>query len=66
MRDDSDAIERLEKTAVIHGWVKYRHMLSTTDDCYADFCYAYTVSEERLTVVGRYTKQRQQKANLDT
>jgi hypothetical protein len=62
MRDDFPAIKRLDKTAVIHGWVKYRHMLSTVDDCYADFCYVYAVSQDRLTTVGRHTKQRQQKA----
>jgi hypothetical protein len=62
MGDDFDAIARLEKTAVIHGWIKYRHMLSSTDDCYADFCYVYTVSEEKLTTVGRHTKQRQEKS----
>jgi len=60
--DDFDAIKKLEKTAVIHGWIKYRHMFSTTDDCYSDFCYVYTVSEEKLTTVGRHTRQRQQKA----
>jgi hypothetical protein len=60
--DEADAIKRLEKTAVIHGEVKYRHMFST-DDFYADFCYAYTVSEERLSSVGRHTKQRHEKAN---
>jgi hypothetical protein len=63
MEDDMDAIKGLKKTAVIHGWIKYRHMLSTTDDCYADFCYVYTVSEKKLTTVGRHTKQRQEKAN---
>src|SRR6266851_1264598 len=62
MGDDVEAIKRLEKTAVIHGEAKYRHMFST-DDCYADFCYVYTVSEERLSSVGRHTKQRQEKAN---
>lgn len=62
MGDDTDSIKRLEKTAVIHGEVEYHHMFST-DDCYADFCYVYTVSEERLTSVGRRTKQRQEKAN---
>ena len=62
MRDDFDAIKNLKKTAVIHGSVKYRHMFSTSDDCYSDFCYVYTVSEERLTVVGPHTRQRQQKA----
>ncbi len=61
--DDTEAINRLEKTAVIHGEVKYRHMFST-DDCYADFCYVYTVSEERLSSVGRHTKQRQEKGDL--
>jgi hypothetical protein len=63
IRDDVDAIKRFEKTAVIHGSVKYRHMFSSTDDCYADFCYSYTASEERLSSVGRHTKQRQQTAN---
>ncbi len=62
MRENVDAIKRLEKTAVIHGSVKYRHMFST-DDCYADFCYVYTVSQERLSSVGRHTKQRQEKSN---
>jgi hypothetical protein len=37
MGDDLNAINKLEKTAVIHGWIKYRHMFSSTDDCYADF-----------------------------
>jgi hypothetical protein len=60
MRGDEDAIERFDKTAVIHGEVKYRHMFST-DDCYADFCYSYTASEHRLSSVGRHTKQRQEK-----
>jgi hypothetical protein len=63
MDHNFDAIKRLEKTAVIHGSVKYRHLFSTTDDCYADFCYVYTVSEERLSSVGRHTRQRQQKAS---
>jgi len=62
MHGDEDAIERFDKTAVIHGEVKYRHMF-TTDDCYADFCYSYTASEQRLSNVGRHTKQRQQKAD---
>lgn len=62
MKDDLDAIKKFEKTAVIHGWIKYRHMFSTTDDCYADFCYSYKASEEKLVTVGRHTKQRQQKA----
>ena len=39
MRGDEDAIEELRKTAVVHGEVKYRHMFSTTDDCYVKFCY---------------------------
>jgi hypothetical protein len=55
--DDADAIKRLEKTAVIHGEVKYRHMFST-DDFYAHFCYSYKASEERLISIGRHTKQR--------
>jgi hypothetical protein len=59
---DFDAIKSLKKTAVIHGSVKYRHMFSSVDDCYADFCYSYTVSQERLSSVGRHTKQRQEKA----
>ena len=63
MQGDEKTIQSLKKTAVIHGSVKYRHMFSTTDDCYADFCYVYTVSEERLTSVGRHTKQRQQRAS---
>ncbi len=62
MRDDLDAINKFDKTAVIHGWIKYRHMFSTSDDCYADFCYVYTASQQRLTTVGRHTKQRQEKA----
>jgi hypothetical protein len=57
MGDDTDAIKRLEKTEVFHGEVKYRHIFST-DDCYAEFCYVYTVSEQRLSSVGRHTKQR--------
>ena len=55
-RDDIDAVRTFDKTAVIHGSVKYRHMFSTTDDCYADFCYTYKASEQRLVSVGRHTK----------
>ncbi len=61
MQNDLDAIKALKKTGVIHGWVKYRHMFSTTDDCYADFCYVYTPRLQRLSNVGRLTKQRQEK-----
>ena len=63
---DFDAIKSLKKTAVIHGSVRYRHMFSSECDCYADFCYSYTVSQERLSSVGRHTKQRQQKANYNS
>ena len=59
--DDIDAVKEFEKTAVIHGEVKYRHIFSA-DDWYAEFCYSFTASEERLTRVGRRTKQRQEKA----
>ncbi len=61
MQDDRDSIDQLKKTAVIRGRVKYRHIFSTTDDCFSEFCYVYTVSEERLNSVGRHTKQRQEK-----
>jgi hypothetical protein len=60
MQEDVDSIQQLEKTAVIHGSVKYRHIFSA-DDNYAEFCYVYTVSEERLSSVGRHTRQRQEK-----
>jgi hypothetical protein len=63
IQEEADAIKALDKTAVIHGTIKYRHMFSTTDDCYADFCYSYKPSEQRLISVGRYTKQRQEKAD---
>lgn len=63
MTNSLRAIENLEKTAVFFGWVKYRHMFSTTDDCYADFCYCYTVSSHCLSSVSSHTKQRQQRAN---
>lgn len=62
MSDDIAAIRELKKTAVIHGWVKYRHMFSTTEAWYSDFCYVYTVSQQRLTSVGRHTKQRHENA----
>lgn len=58
MNDSWDAIRRLEKTAVVHGSVRYRHIFSTKDDSYAEFCYAYTVSLNRLRSVGRHTRQR--------
>jgi hypothetical protein len=58
MKDSWDAIRRLEKTAVIHGSVRYRHMFSAKDDSYADFCYVYTVSLNRLRTVGPHTRQR--------
>jgi hypothetical protein len=61
MGDDADAIKRFEKTAVIHGEVKYHHMFST-DDFYSEFCYSYKASEQRLISIGRHTKQRQEKA----
>jgi hypothetical protein len=52
-------IRALEETAVFHGWVKYRHMFSTEED-QADFCYVYTVSLNRLSAVGKYTKYTQE------
>jgi hypothetical protein len=57
-------IRALEKTAVFHGWVRYRHMFSREED-QADFCYVYTVSLNRLSSVSRHTKYTQQgdKAN---
>ena len=58
MRDSWDAIRKLEKTAVFHGSVKYRHMFSTTEDSHADFCYVYSVQLNRLSSVGRHTRQR--------
>jgi len=61
---DFNAIKSLKKTGVIHGSVKYRHLFSSEYDCYADFCYSYTVSEERLTSVGRHTKQRQEPSRV--
>jgi hypothetical protein len=58
MSESLDAIRQLRKTAVFHGHVRYRHMFSEKDDAYADFCYVFTVSLNRLSRVGRYTKQR--------
>jgi len=67
MKDSWLDIKALKKTAVFHGWVKYRHML-TDEDCWWDYCYVYTPSLGRLTAVGRYTKprQKQQEPNKDT
>ncbi|MGA1999244.1 MAG: hypothetical protein ABSG52_04575 [Terriglobales bacterium] len=58
MKDSWLDIKALKKTAVFHGWVKYRHMLSD-EDCWWDYCYVYTPSLDRLTAVGQYTKPRQ-------
>ena len=58
MNDSWDEIRRLEKTAVVHGSVRYRHMFSARDDSYADFCYVYAVSLNRLKSVGTHTRQR--------
>lgn len=58
MNDSWDAIRRLEKTAVVYGSVRYRHIFSAKDDSYADFCYVYAVSLNRLRSVGRHTRQR--------
>jgi hypothetical protein len=49
-------IQALKKTAVFHGWVKYRNIFGLPEECRSDFCYVYTVSEERLTAVGRHTR----------
>jgi len=64
IRDSLDEIDSFKKTAVFHGWVKYRHMFSAADDCYSDFCYVYTASQQRLSSVGRHTKQRQEKGKI--
>lgn len=48
-------INERKKTAVFHGWVKYRHMFSS-EDCISEYCYAYNPSLKRLTMVGRHTK----------
>jgi hypothetical protein len=62
-RDSWDAISRFEKTVVVSGWVKYRHMFSETDDFYAPFCYSYHASQAKLTRVGRYSTQEEQRKN---
>jgi hypothetical protein len=66
MGDDRGDIDKFEKTAVIHGEVKYHHIFSSADDWLAEFCYSYTASEQRLTKVGRRTKQRQERAGETT
>ena len=53
------AIRGHKKTAVFHGWVKYRHMFSPKEDT-AEFCYVYTVSLNRLSSVASHTKYTQQ------
>jgi hypothetical protein len=51
-------IRALEETAVVHGWVKYRHMFDQNED-QADFCYVYSVKLNRLSSVARYTNYTQ-------
>lgn len=58
MNDSWDAIRSQEKTAVVYGAVRYRHIFSTKEDSYADFCYAYAVSLNRLRSVGQHSRQR--------
>jgi hypothetical protein len=53
MKSDIEAIRTLEKTAVLHGAVRYRHMFSTNEDCISEYCYVFTVSTERLSKVAR-------------
>jgi len=55
MTDSRTEIEDLKKTAVFHGWVKYRHMFST-DECQSDYCYVYRPSLKKSMAVGRRTK----------
>jgi len=62
MRDSWAEISELKKTGVFHGWVKYRHMLSA-DEFRSDYCYVYTPSLKRLTMVGRHTKYACQNPN---
>lgn len=61
MWDDLREINSSAKTAVFHGWVHYRHMFSTELECYADFCYSFKASEQRLISISRHTRQRQEK-----
>jgi hypothetical protein len=53
-----ERISELESTAVFHGWVQYRHMFSSIEDWFADFCYVYTPRLKCLTSAGPYPKQR--------
>jgi hypothetical protein len=55
MKDSWKEILECEKTAVVYGWVKYRHIFSATEECRTDYCYSYTASLERLSSVGRHT-----------
>ncbi len=62
MEGSRATIASLEETAVFYGWVRYRHMFSSVDDCYADFAYVYQPSAKRLRGIGRYFIQRQERA----
>jgi hypothetical protein len=55
LMDAWDEIEQLKKTGVFHGWVKYRHMFSP-EEFLSKYCYVYTPSLKKLTMVGRHTK----------
>jgi hypothetical protein len=41
-------IDSLEETAIFYGWVKYRPVIDQSEDCFADFCYAWKPSLEIL------------------
>ena len=55
MRDYRTEIDELKRTALFHGWVKYRHMFSM-DECQSDYCYVYRPSLKTFMRVGRNTK----------
>jgi len=55
MHDDWDAIKNLKKTAVFFGSIYYRTMFGG-QEARSDYCYVYTPSLTRLSMVGRHTR----------
>ena len=62
MADSWNEIHNGEKTAIVYGWVDYRHVFSrgTDPDCRTKLYYEYRPSLRRLSKIGQYSGEQQQ------
>jgi len=60
-----EQIDKLERTAVFHGWVRYFPLVGPPEESFADYCYVYRPSIEVLERRDGYNTNRRQKKPSD-